>query len=81
MMQGKDCIIIYNLSLENAEQGKLEASLRYAKKLLKMEAQSNVKGWIQFARILSAHRKFIDDESIVNAALDQTGKWNQEELL
>jgi len=81
MMQGKDCKIIYNLSVENAEQRKLEAALRYAKKLLKMEGQSNVKGWILLARILSAQRKFIDAESIVNAALDQTGKWNQGELL
>lgn len=81
LMQGKDCKIIYNLSLENADQRKLEAALRYAKKLLKMEAQSNVKGWILLVRILSAQKKFIDAETIVNAALDQTGKWNQGELL
>lgn len=81
MMQGKDCKILYDLSLENAEQRKLEAALRYAKQLLKLEGQSNVKGWLLLARILSAQKKFIDAEIIVNAALDQTGKWDQGKLL
>lgn len=80
-MQGKDSKIIYYLCLENAEQRKLESALQYAKKLMKIEAQSNVKGWILLVRILSAQKKFIDAETIVNAALDQTGKWNQGELL
>lgn len=81
MMKGKDCKILYNLSLENAEQRKLDAALRYAKQLLKMEGQSNVKGWILLARILSAEKRFVDAETIVNAALDQTGNWNHGELL
>ncbi|XP_020259880.1 protein NPGR2 isoform X2 [Asparagus officinalis] len=81
VMQGKDSKTIYNLSLENAEQRKLEAALRYAKRFLKMEAQSSIKGWILLARILSAQKKFIDAETIVNAALDETVKWNQGELL
>lgn len=81
IMQGNDCEILFNLSLANAEQRKLEIAIRYAKNLLKMEAQSDVKGWILLARILSAQKKLVDAEFIVNAALDQTGKWNQGELL
>ncbi|KAA8550726.1 hypothetical protein F0562_002410 [Nyssa sinensis] len=73
--------IIYHLSLENAEQRKLDAALYYAKCLLKLEGGSNIKGWILLARILSAQKRFGDAETIINAALDQTGKWDQGELL
>lgn len=73
--------VLYYLSLENAEQRKLEAALYYAKKLLKIEAGSGLKGWILLARILSAQKRYGDAESIINAALDETGKWDQGELL
>lgn len=73
--------IIYHLSLENAEQRKLDAALDHAKCLLKLEGGSNLKGWILLARVLSAQKRFLDAEIIVNAALDQTGKWDQGELL
>ncbi|XP_008785179.2 protein NPGR2-like isoform X1 [Phoenix dactylifera] len=81
MMLGKDHRILFNLSLENAEQRKLDAALHYAKQLLKFEAGSNVKEWILLIQILSAQKRFVDAETIVNAALDQTGKWSQGELL
>ncbi|XVF81026.1 hypothetical protein PTKIN_Ptkin15bG0123300 [Pterospermum kingtungense] len=77
----KDPNILYYISLENAEQRKLEAALYYAKSLLKLEGGSNIKGWLLLARILSAQKRFVDGEIAVNAALDQTGKWDQGELL
>ncbi|XP_052186812.1 protein NPGR2-like isoform X2 [Diospyros lotus] len=77
----KDPNIVYHLSLENAEQRKLDAALYYAKRLLKLEAGANLKGWILLARILSAQKRFLDAETVINAALDQTGKWDQGELL
>ncbi|XVF32350.1 hypothetical protein REPUB_Repub17cG0074300 [Reevesia pubescens] len=77
----KDPNILYYLSLENAEQRKLEAALYYAKSLLKLEGGSNIKGWLLLARILSAQKRFVDSEIVLNAALDQTGKWDQGELL
>ncbi|CAK9162191.1 unnamed protein product [Ilex paraguariensis] len=73
--------IVYHLSLENAEQRKLDAALYYAKCLLKLEGGSNLRGWILLARILSAQKRFIDAETIINVALDQTGKWEQGQLL
>lgn len=79
--QGKDCQILYNLSMEYAEQRKLDAALGYAKQLLKMEGQSNIEGWVLLARILSALKRYIDAETIVDASLDQTGKLNQCGLL
>ncbi|KAK9993380.1 hypothetical protein SO802_023083 [Lithocarpus litseifolius] len=73
--------ILYHLSLENAEQRKLDTAVRYAKRLLKLEAGSNIKGWLLLARILSAQKRFMEAETVINAALDQTGKWDQGELL
>ncbi|KAF7818456.1 Protein NPGR2 [Senna tora] len=81
MTRMRDPNILYHLSLEYAEQRKLEIALYYAKRLLKLEAGSNVKGWLLLARILSAQKRFLDAESIVSAALDQTGKWDQGDLL
>ncbi|XP_022771303.1 protein NPGR2-like isoform X2 [Durio zibethinus] len=77
----KDPNILYYLSLENAEQRKLEAALYYAKSLLKLEGGSDIKGWLLLARVLSAQKRFVDGEIILNAALDQTSKWDQGELL
>jgi ATP-dependent RNA helicase DHX36 len=80
-MRNSDFEIIYSLSLENAVQRKLDTAVRYAKKLLKLEAGSELKTWLLIARIMSAQKRFEDAECIVNAALDQTGKWSQGDLL
>ncbi|KAF3792190.1 Tetratricopeptide repeat protein 7B [Nymphaea thermarum] len=78
---GKDSNIIFSLCLENAEQRKLDVALSQAKQLLKMEAGSNVEIWLLLARILSAQKRFSEAETILNAALDETGKWDQGRLL
>lgn len=80
-MRERDPCIIFHLSLESAEQRKLDIAYYYAKQLLKLEAGSNVKGYILLARILSAKKRLVDAEIVINAALDQTGKWEQGELL
>ncbi|XP_027351911.1 protein NPGR2-like isoform X2 [Abrus precatorius] len=76
-----DPLVLYYLGLECAEQRKLDAALHYVKCFLVLEAGSNVKGWLLLARILSAQKQFLDAESIVNDALDQTGIWDQGGLL
>ncbi|XP_051118584.1 protein NPGR2 [Andrographis paniculata] len=81
MTKTKDPSIVYHLCLENAEQRKLPAALNLAKVLLRLEGGSNLKGWILLARILSAEKCYGDAETIINAALDQTGLWDQGELL
>ncbi|GFQ08104.1 hypothetical protein PHJA_002954400, partial [Phtheirospermum japonicum] len=78
---GKNPSVIYALCLENAEQRKLDAALYYAKELLRVEAGSNVKGWILLARILSAQKRYDDAENVIDTALDEAGKWEQGELL
>lgn len=81
MMRERDPHIIYHLSLENAEQRKLDVALYYAKELLKVEAGSCVRSYVLLARVLSAQKRYVDAETVINAALDQTGKWEQGELL
>ncbi|KAG6662801.1 hypothetical protein CIPAW_03G268200 [Carya illinoinensis] len=81
MTRMSDPNILYHLSLENADQRKLDAALYYAKRLLKLEGGYNVHGWLLLARILSAKKQFIEAETVINAALDETGKWDQGELL
>ncbi|CAN0885831.1 Protein NPGR2 [Linum grandiflorum] len=73
--------ILYRLSLENAQQRKLDRALHYAKKSLKREIGSSIQGWLLLARIFSAQKCYSDAENVITAALDQTSKWDQGELL
>ncbi|CAA0817425.1 no pollen germination related 2 [Striga hermonthica] len=79
--KGKNSSVLFALSLENAEQRKLENALHYAKEMLRVEGGSDVKGWILVARILSAQKRYFDAENIIDTALDEAGKWDQGELL
>lgn len=81
LTKGMDATVLYHLALENAEQRKLDIALSYAKQLLKLETGSDTAGWILLARILSAKKQYDDAETIINAALEQTGKWEHAELL
>ncbi|MQL71668.1 hypothetical protein Taro_003993 [Colocasia esculenta] len=76
-----DYKVVYYLSLENADQRKLDPALCYAKLSVKLEAGSNAKSWILLAQILSAQKCYLDAETVINVALDQTYKWGHGELL
>jgi ATP-dependent RNA helicase DHX36 len=80
-MHGKDSRALYSLSLENSVQRKIEFAAFYAKRLVKLEAGSELRSWLLLARILGAQKLFADAETVVDAALDQTGKWCQGDLL
>ncbi|XP_039020341.1 protein NPGR2-like [Hibiscus syriacus] len=69
----KDPNILYLLSLQIDEQRKLEEALSYAKSLLNLEGGSNIKEWLLLVRAFSAQKRFVDSETILDAALDQTG--------
>lgn len=76
-----DVNIIYHLGLENADRRILDVALHYAKLSLKFECGSDLRSWILLARILSAQKRFDDAEISINAALEQTGRWQQGKLL
>ena len=81
MMRESDPYIVLHLCLEYAEQRKLNIAFYHAKELVKLEGGSSVTAYILLARILSAQKKFVDAEIVIDAALDQSGKWDQGELL
>ncbi|GJX69581.1 NPGR2-like protein [Tanacetum coccineum] len=76
-----DSRILYELALEMAEQRMLDDALGYVTRLINLEGGSHLKGWMLLARILSALKRFKDGEDIIDAALDQTVKWDRCELL
>ncbi|XP_010447950.1 PREDICTED: tetratricopeptide repeat protein 7A-like [Camelina sativa] len=73
--------VVYRLALEHTEQRKLDSALAYAKHALKLGAESDLEVWLLLARVLSAQKRFSDAETIVDAALNETGKWEQGKLL
>ncbi|CAG7886851.1 unnamed protein product [Brassica rapa] len=73
--------VLHRLALENAEQRKLDSALVYAKQALRLGAESDLEAWLLLARVLSAQKRFSDAETIVDAALNETGKWEQGKLL
>lgn len=76
-----DVNIIYHLALENADKRILDVALHYAKLSLKLECGSDLRSWILLARIFSAQKRFDDAEISIDAALEQTGRWQQGKLL
>ena len=80
-MRERNPYVVFHLCLENAEQRKLDSALYYAKQLLRLEAGSSLKGYILLARVLSAQKRFADAETVINVAIEQSGKWDHGELL
>ncbi|XP_018447352.1 protein NPGR2-like [Raphanus sativus] len=76
-----DSRVLHRLALENAEERKLDSALAYAKQALKLGGESDLEVWLLLARVLSAQKRFSDAESVVDAAVNETGKWEQGKLL
>lgn len=76
-----DSNVIYHLCVENAEQRNLDTALHYARCFVELEGESTLKGWMLWAQVLSAQKKFPEAETIIDEAVDQSGKWDQGALL
>ncbi|XP_049409573.1 protein NPGR2-like isoform X1 [Solanum stenotomum] len=76
-----DSNVIYHLCVENAEQRNLDTALHYARCFVELEGESTLKGWMLWARVLSAQKKFPEAETVIDEAVDQSGKWDQGTLL
>ncbi|XP_068655401.1 protein NPGR1-like isoform X2 [Aristolochia californica] len=72
---------IYDIGLENLVQRNLKMALENAKLFSEAVGGSSVKGWKLLALTVSAEQCFHVAESIVDAALDESGKRDQLELL
>ncbi|XP_057857683.1 protein NPG1 isoform X2 [Cryptomeria japonica] len=73
--------LIFELALEHAQNRNLNLALSYVKEFLDITAGSLLKGWRLLALILSAQKRYSEAEVIIDAALDETGKWEQGVLL
>ncbi|KAL3688552.1 hypothetical protein R1sor_014861 [Riccia sorocarpa] len=80
-IEKEDPKVIFDLALEYAEQRNLTLALDCAKKFIDLSGGASAQGWKLLALILSAQQRFGDAEAALDAALDDTGKWEQGELL
>lgn len=71
----------FSLGLENAVQRNLGAAFDNAMMYSHMMAGSSGRGWKLLALVVSAEQRFSDAESIVDLALDESGRMDQLELL
>lgn len=73
--------LVFELGVLYAEQRNLNAALRYAKRFIDATGGSISKGWRLLALVLSAQQRFLEAEVVIDAALDETAKWEQGPLL
>ncbi|KAL4202221.1 hypothetical protein AMTRI_Chr02g220000 [Amborella trichopoda] len=72
---------ILDLGLEYAEHRNSSGAVRCAKEFIDATGGSVLKGWRFLALVLSAQRRYPEAEVVIDAALDETGKWEQGALL
>lgn len=73
--------LIFDLGVQYAEHRNLDAALRYAEQYIDATGGSTLRGWRLLALVLSAQQRFSEAEVIIDAALDETTKWDQGPLL
>jgi hypothetical protein len=69
------------MGVEYAEQRNMNSALRCAKEFIEATGGSISKGWRLLALVLSAQQRFFEAEVAIDAALDETTKWDQGSLL
>ncbi|CAL5011820.1 unnamed protein product [Urochloa decumbens] len=73
--------LIFDMGVEYAEQRNMNSALRCAKEFIEATGGSVSKGWRLLALVLSAQQRFSEAEVAIDAALDETAKWDQGPLL
>ncbi|XAR62414.1 hypothetical protein NMG60_11017159 [Bertholletia excelsa] len=73
--------LVFELAFQYAEHRNWNAALRYAKMFINATGGSILRGWRLLVLLLSAQQHFSEAEMVVDAALDEIGKWEQGPLL
>ncbi|PKA52700.1 putative UDP-N-acetylglucosamine--peptide N-acetylglucosaminyltransferase SEC [Apostasia shenzhenica] len=73
--------LIFDLGLHYAEMRNINAAIRCAKTFIDLTGGSVLKGWRLLALLLSAQERYLEAELVIDAALDETSKWEQGPLL
>ncbi|RAL41503.1 hypothetical protein DM860_010297 [Cuscuta australis] len=80
-MERENADLMFELGVQYAEHRNLNVALRYAKLYLDATGGSAIRGWRFLALVLSAQQRYSEAEVVVDAALDETSKWDQGPLL
>ncbi|XP_021724623.1 protein NPG1-like [Chenopodium quinoa] len=73
--------LLLELAIQYAEYRNVNAALRYAKQFIDATGGSVLKGWRLLALILSSQKRYSEAQVVIDAALDETAKWEQGPLL
>lgn len=73
--------LLLELAIQYAENRNVNAALRYAKQFIDATGGSVLKGWRLLALILSSQKRYPEAQVVIDAALDETAKWEQGPLL
>ncbi|KAL5981622.1 hypothetical protein ACLOJK_015685 [Asimina triloba] len=73
--------LLFELGLTYAESHNTNAALRFGKEFIDATGGSVLKGWRLLALALSAQQRYSEAEVVVDAALDETVKWESAPLL
>ncbi|KAL9229904.1 hypothetical protein vseg_005321 [Gypsophila vaccaria] len=73
--------LFLELGVQYAEHRNGHAALRYAKQFIDETGGSVSKGWRLLALILSSQKRYSEALMVIDAALDETAKWEQGPLL
>ncbi|CAN6469001.1 unnamed protein product [Victoria cruziana] len=79
--EGNNPDILFDLGIKYAELRNMHAALRCARGYIDSTGGSLIRGWKFVALVLSAQQRFSEAEVVVDAALDESGKWDQGPLL
>ncbi|KAJ4839012.1 Protein npgr1 [Turnera subulata] len=77
----EDAEVMHNLAEENTLQRNLDAAFDNAMMCAEMVAGNSIQEWKLLALVLSAEQRFKDAETIVEFALDESGRIDRFELL
>ncbi|CAO2812852.1 unnamed protein product [Amaranthus hypochondriacus] len=73
--------LFLELAVQYAEHRNVNAALRYAKQFIDSTGGSVLKGWRLLALLLSSQKRYSEAQVVIDAALDETAKWEQGPLL
>ncbi|KAM3307975.1 protein NPG1 [Capsicum chacoense] len=73
--------LMFDLGVQYAEHRNLDAALQYARKYVDATGGSALRGWRLLALVLSAQQRYSEAEVVIDAAFDETVKWDQGPLL
>jgi len=73
--------LLLELAVQYVEHHNINIALQYAKQFIDATGGSMLKGWKLLALILASEKRFSEAQVVIDAALDETAKWEQGPLL